>query len=276
MNSISHTTDIADSTRTTPTAHTTHAALTVYLCDNTLDGILSAIYLAWEDGTSHTDVRVKHFNNYSLFEEYKECTTDSELAQKVRSSILRKLSFEFYYYIYCACMSNDEEKASYAYKLLQKGFRYGTGILNNLNDPVVFKVFRLKRTVSSEACRYREFIRFEELDNGILCGRIAPDNNIITMIADHFADRFPLENWIILDTKRNLSLVHPAGSGYILTENITEDSLFGKHSLSEKEQSYQALWKRFFDTTAIEERINPALQRTLMPLKCRTYLHECR
>ena len=29
--------------------------VTVYLCEDTIDGIFTAIYRAWADGTSHTD-----------------------------------------------------------------------------------------------------------------------------------------------------------------------------------------------------------------------------
>ena len=43
----------------------------VYLCDNSIEGIFSAIYKAWEAGTSHTDVRCADVvSNYSLFENY--------------------------------------------------------------------------------------------------------------------------------------------------------------------------------------------------------------
>ncbi len=245
---------------------------TVYLCEDSLDGIFSAIYTAWEAGTSHTDVRVKNTSTMSFFEEYVELDTDYELSAKVSNSIIRKLSYELYYYVYCACMSDDAGKASYVYKFLQRAFRIGPGVIDMLTDSYTAKICELKRAVSNEACRYREFVRFEELDNGVLAGRIAPTYNIIAMIANHFADRMPCENWIIIDTSRNLSVVHVSGKGYILTTDISEDSLFNTHSYSDDEDNFQSLWKRFFDTIAIKERINPKLQRNLMPLKCRTYM----
>ena len=245
---------------------------TIYLCEDSLDGIFSAIYTAWAAGTSHTDVRVKDNGTMSFFEEYIEHPTDYELSSKVADSIIRKLSYEIYYYIYCACMSDNSDKASYIYKFLQKAFRIGPSVINMLTDPYVSGICELKRAVSNEACRYREFIRFDELDNGILAGRIAPTYNVVAMIANHFADRMPCENWLILDTKRNLCVVHAAGKGYALTTDIKEEDLFDTHSYSAQEEDFQALWKRFFDTIAIKERINPKLQRNLMPLKCRTYM----
>ncbi len=246
---------------------------TVYLCEDSIDGIFSAIYKAWAAGTSHTDVRINSLHTMSLFEEYVYSDTDYELAGKVASSIICKLSYEVYYYIYCACMSNDDNKASYVYKFLQRAFKVGPTAIDMVQHPDTLRIYELKRAVSNEACRYREFIRFEELDNGILAGRISPAHNIVAMLANHFADRMPCENWIILDTKRNISVVYATNKGYVLTTDITEEQLFNLHSLSTYEDNFQALWKRFFDTIAIKERINPKLQRNLMPLRCRTYMN---
>ena len=249
-----------------------NATTTVYMCEDNFESILSAIYRAWSEGTSHTDVRVKSMDTFSFFEEYIESATDSVLSAKVADSIIRKLSYEIYYYTYCICMSNQPDKASCAYKFLQTAFRNGTKVIDMLYNPYVSRAYELKRAVSNDACRYREFIRFEELDNGILVGRIAPTHNIVAMIANHFADRMPMENWIILDTIRSAAVVHSAGHGYILTESISEEQLFKAHAYSQTEDCFQDLWKRFFDTIAIKERINPKLQRNLMPLKCRTYM----
>ena len=39
----------------------------------------------------------------------------------------------------------------------------------------------------------------ENFENGILFSEITPKAQILTCVADHFEDRFPLENWIIYD-----------------------------------------------------------------------------
>lgn len=245
---------------------------TIYLCDDCAEGIFTAIYKAWEAGTSHTDVRVRSNSSFALFEEYIDVDTNNTLSEKVATSILRKLSFEVYMNVYYACLSDDENKASCIYHFLQKAFKYGAGIINKLQDNDVNNVYKLRRAVGNEAGYYREFIRFEELENGVLAGRIEPKYNIVPLISDHFADRMHNEHWIILDTKRSISAVHVAHKGYAFTDQITETDLLNFSGLSKKEADFQALWKRFFDTIAIEERINPDLQRSLMPLRFRKYM----
>ena len=247
--------------------------ITVYLCEDTIDGIFSAIYRAWENGTSHTDVRVECDASCRLFEEYIRSTTDIVLAQKVRQSIINKLSDEVYSYVYQAALSCESDKASSIYRFLQKAFRTGPNILNYLQDCDVMRVFELSRFVGREAHKYLGFVRFEELENGILAGCINPRSNVVPILAEHFADRLHNENWLILDTTRELAAVHTAGKGYMLHLGITEAAL-KTLSLSPEENDFKQLWNRFFDTIAIKERVNPELQRTMMPLRYRTYMGE--
>ena len=55
-----------------------------------------------------------------------------------------------------------------------------------------------------------------------------------------------------------------------------EEAAFDELELrySEEEEDMQKLWKLFVDTIAIRERINPHLQRQLLPLRFRTYMKE--
>lgn len=246
---------------------------TIYLCEDTVEGIFTAIYKAWEDGTGHTDVRIFGEFSLSFFEDYIEVSPDAQLARKVSSAIITKLSFDVYLHVYYACICEDPQKASFIYRFLQKAFAVGSGILNLLQDEDVNRIHKIKLSVGNEAGHYREFVRFEELENGVLIARVCPQHNIVLLIADYFADRMHNEHWIILDTKRSISAVHTAHQGYALTGEITEKKLLAFSAFSKKEAEFQALWKRFFDTIAIEERINPKLQQSLMPLRFRRYMN---
>ena len=43
---------------------------------------------------------------------------------------------------------------------------------------------------------------------------------------------------------------------------------------SEDEKQLQKLWKLFVNTIAIKERVNPKLQRQMLPLRFRKYMKE--
>ncbi len=247
--------------------------VTIYLCEDTVDGIFTAIYRAWADGTGHTDVRVRKDDTMSLFETYIFSESSAELAQKVQRSILQKLSADVYELCYQAMLSCDENKASALYHFLQKAFRCGPSIVNHLNDSDVFRIFELSRAVGREAHNYLGFVRFEELKGNVLSARIRPQANVTPLLAPHFTDRLHTENWIILDTARSFAAIHPAGKPYFLQYGMTEELLLSVPA-SESEKDWKNLWSRFFDTIAIKERENPDLQRCLLPLHYRTYMPE--
>ena len=241
-------------------------------CEDTVDGIFTAIHKAWEIGTSKTLIEIKGMKTMTLFADYVEVETDSEIAAKVANSVMRKISPEAYYYVYRSALSDNEDKAQLIYEFLQKAFRIGPDIVNHLKDDSVMKVFEMTRKVGNEAHRYLGFVRFFELENGVLASKFNPLANVITIVADHFADRMHNENWIILDTNRNLAAVHRAGYGYVLTQDINEKTLDEFSRKSENEEKFQALWQKFFDTIAIEERKNNKLQQQMMPLRYRKYM----
>lgn len=244
----------------------------ICLCEDSVDGIFTAIHKAWELGTSRTMIEVRGIRNISLFSEYIEIETDTYLANKVAESVRRKISPEVYYYIYRSALSDNDDKAQFIYEFLQKAFKIGPGIVNHLQDDNVMKVFEMTRRVGNEAHRYLGFVRFVELKNEVLVSKIDPHANIVPLIADHFADRLHTENWIILDTKRDFAAVHRAGKGHVFTSNISEADLDGFSAKSENEEKFNSLWERFFDTIAIEERKNDKLQKQMMPLRYRKYM----
>ena len=94
----------------------------------------------------------------------------------------------------------------------------------------------MKRRVSNEAHYFIEFVRFRELENGVLFSEIEPKNRVLTCIAEHFADRFPME-WVIYDNTHQEFLVHPAGKHWVLVQgevperNVTEQITEARRSM---------------------------------------------
>lgn len=256
-------------------------------CDGSVNGIFTAIYRAWEIGTQKTTVSVAKYENITLFDEYIFFESDEETASKVAASIRNKLSDEVYYRVYAAALSCQEDRGEAIYRFLIKAFRIGRNILNQLADPDVMRVFELERRVSRENHHYRGFLRFGQ-GNNTLISRISPDNNILDLVTHHFADRLLNDNFIIIDTSRNVCSLHKAGShSYILTpisdkqiEDIIDStrestSPYAPIKSGEKytNESIEQLWEVFRGAIAIEPRRNEKLQQQMMPLKYRTYMN---
>ena len=151
--------------------------------------------------------------------------------------------------------------------------RYRKQLMGNLANPAIHRVFELARFTANEAHYHLEFLRFRELENGILYAEIGPKNNVLTFIVPHFADRFPLENFVIYDERRNIYAMHPARGDWYLVYGEEEVNQI-EHTLSQEEKKYSELFCQFFHTIAIKERENYRLQRNMLSLRYREYMTE--
>ena len=242
----------------------------VFLCEDEIDGMFTGIYDAWVSGYGHDHVRVEvqSGQTYALFCRYVMVRTDPEKAEKVARSVRRKISERAYQLLCRAALSAEEGKADAMYRFLVEGFRYGAKVTAMLANPAVMRIFEIDRYVGNESHLFREFIRFKHLNSGIYFGRIEPVNRIATLLAPAFEDRMPGEDWAIYDATWNDVVVHRANGPWVLVhpegrewERMLQDS--------EEEEEFQNLWKTFFTAIGIEQRRNPACQRSHMPLRYR-------
>lgn len=246
---------------------------TIYLCDDDLDSIFTAIYDAWASGKGHRHIRLQMNRavTMELFCDYVTVIPDADKAQKVSRSIREKISPKAWHMVYRAAMSPEDSRADDIYRFLIGGFYYGARAADMLAEPAVRRIQELNRTIANEAHYHKEFLRFDATAEGILFARIRPKGNVLAMLAPHFADRLSGENFLILDVGRQLAAIHPAGKDWYLTTLSREQA---ETLLSQKPDEYRDLWKTFYDTIAIRERINPLLQRNNMPLWYREFMTE--
>ena len=245
----------------------------ILLCESIPEGIFSAVYYAYEQkmNPNTTFIQLTDIENYELFANYVYVETDFEKAEKVDKTIAKRFGEISYSYIWYVLYSREAERGNAVYHTIARGLAgaYKGELVNYLQDPYVLAVSRMRQNVWCEAHHYMGFVRFQELKSKILYSEIEPKNQILPIIAGHFADRFPKENFIIKDKGRNQYVVHEAGKGYVFHQEEQEGISITKDMYSKEELEIQNLFKIFHKTIAIEERTNLNLQRKLMPLRFR-------
>ncbi len=274
------------------------------ICEDSLEGVFTGIYDAYLKKKPHGQVHlcVGQEDNYRLFAVYEECRPDEGKAVKVARTIGRELGHEAYMSICRALASPQPDKGEAVYKTVVAGLsmKNRKQVMGNLKNPYIHRVFELARFTANEAHYHVEFLRFRELENGILYAPMGPKNNVITFVVPHFADRLPLENFVIHDTLRGIYALHPAGKDWYLVSGAQgepggRDGLENHDSLpgavpgkdhrepvpgappmpfSEGEEKYSELFTHFFHTIAVKERGNYGLQRNMLPLRYRKYMTE--
>ncbi len=250
--------------------------MTVYRCGDSLDSIFTAIYLAYEERRDHMDTCISLTDDPVLFAQNVYVTPDQEKMIKVMRSLCRIFGEKDYMSLCMALASKDERKAQAVYRTVVDGLsakRKAGHLFDNLANDEVHYAFSLARVVNREIGHLREFVRFQELENGLLYSKIGPKNSVVAFLMPHFSDRMPQENFMIHDEGRGVFGIHPAGRRwYLFYGGESENGI--TFEVSAAEQAYQELLKYFCHKIAIEERKNLKLQRNMLPLRFRKYMTE--
>lgn len=241
----------------------------IYVCHDHITGLYSAIYDAWKERRATGDAGIAFIGSVEqkFFCEYVECEEKEEKAIAVEKLIKTHLGMDAYWKLYHAALSGDPAKgdAILGTMFAARTLTDSTKIMEHITNPSVEKVFSLSRKVANEAHYFKEFLRFRELEGGILYAKIEPKSQILTCIAPHFADRLPLENWMIYDATHEMFVVHEARKNWILVSGESAD-MEQLDRLSEEEKRIQELWKGFFESISIKERESYERQRGHLPI----------
>lgn len=264
------------------------------ICEDSLEGIFTAIYDAYalREGHEHIHIQTGEEDNYRLFAVYLHSCPDYVKTNKVIKTLKSRLGDEVYLALCRAAASCDPGKGEAVYRTVVEGITAGSGrrTMDNLRDPYVARTHELARRTANEAHKEIEFLRFGELEGGILYARIGPENNVMAFIMPHFADRLPTENFLIHDEKRDLYGVHPANKDWYLVSGAGSvwQSAGSRDAggipapggpgigmrLSGKERRYRDLFALFHETIAIGSRRNKRLQQQMLPLRFQEYMFE--
>lgn len=250
----------------------------VYLCSDGMSGIFSAVYDAWKEcRDKNAGIGLSGLTEQEFFCEYVEVEESQRKVRAVEQLICRYMGVQTYEDICYALLSEDPGRGDAVFHLMQAARRVEQSrkIMDHLGNPYVRKVFELKRSVVNESHQFIEFIRFRELKNGVLLAEISPRSRVLTCIAGHFADRFPLENWMICDRTHGEVIVHEKQKQWVLIRDILPDQIIAGE-VSKEQEEYEKLWKLFFHTISIRERENPGLQRGHLPVRFRGDMTEFR
>ncbi len=251
----------------------------ILICEDSPEGVFTAIYEAYALRIPHERVslQIGETENFRLFSVYRKILPNEEKAQKVMNTLKRRFAKRDCYDLWMALLAEDKRKADAVYKTIVWGLSGNIkgSILAHMADDNVRLVVELSRRVGNEMHRMREFLRFAELENGILYAVIGPKDNVLAMVTEHFADRLPMENFLIFDEGREVFAVHPAGKEWFLMKGCAEYKEEDREiRYSAVEEYYQELFRGFCHSISIESRKNLKLQQNMLPLRFRPYMVE--
>lgn len=239
----------------------------IYCYDGSFEGLLSCVFVSFERRELPCGIISEEPEQLSL-SEILRVEASHEKAERVLKAIPKKICPQAEEIVKKAFLSCEAGKDLLILEYLQKGFRYGRKIIDMLADDTVNAINRAVLFCGNEAQKMREFIRFSDY-GGYLVSVIEPKNKVIPMIAGHFTDRLPNENFLIYDKSHGMALIYCDRKAEI-AENIE----FELPPATAEEQRYRELWRGFYNAIAIKERYNPRCRMNFMPKRYWAHMTE--
>lgn len=252
--------------------------MNVFVYDKSFEGLLTAVFDAYFRKT-FPDVLLAEGTPLPLF--YKEIVTvytDGEKADRVWAGLRKKLSATALLCISACWLSELPEADALIFRYIRKVIDGPKSVEMNFGDPDVLDMSKLSKKVAQERLRVVQFIRFQKAVDGTFFGAIEPVYNVLPLAIAHFKDRFIDQKWLVYDLKREYGY-------YYDLETVTEvrfeektshllSGLLDESLMAKDEKLFQQLWKTYFKSTTIKERINPKLHRQHLPVRFWKHLTE--
>ena len=245
-----------------------------FLCEDSLDGLFTAVYDAWDSRCGHENVEicVREPENLEFFCQERTVSTDSSKSSRVASTLRKRLGWRGYQILCYAAASCFPDKGTAIYHSIVR-LLTGRSDFSDRRNPHIRRLMELYRTSFYEFDHLRGFLRFRELSSGVLAALIRPKNDLLLFLGAHFQDRMHGEAFFICDCGRSRLCLHePDGAcGLVSGVSLTEEQL---DSYASDGEAFESLFRTFCRHISIPERKNLSLQRQMLPLRFREFMPE--
>ena len=252
--------------------------MNIYIYDSTFEGLLTVVfdaytYKAFPDRILGGNEVLPLFSIAAF-----RVVTDAGKAQRVWLGLHKKISKEACGMLSVVFLSELPDVEMLLFRYMQKAFAAATSIEVNFADEDVLQCAKIYRLVGREAERMRMFVRFQKTADDIFFAPIEPKYNVLPLVADFFTDRFGDQKWVVYDVKRRYGLYYDLQK----TEEVVFDQLdfdlqtgkLNDAQAAADERLFQSLWKSYFSSITIKERLNPKLHRQHLPKRFWRFLPE--
>lgn len=239
----------------------------IVLYDGSFEGFLTLVYDVYYRKITTSKI-LREVPNTLILDDILVVEYQEEKSLKVLEALNKKFTKNNFETIFNIFMCDSVEFELDLLHFIILGFR-SQKELENINHPFIFNIQNLQKELFRYNHKMTGFIRFIELDDGMLYGKIETKFNIVYHLGIHFLERFNNQNYIIHDISRKLAFIKNES-----LIGVQEVATFDEPTMSVNEEKFSNLWKTFFASVSIESRTNKKLQRQMVPLLYRTFMTE--
>ena len=230
-----------------------------YRYDGSFGGFLTCVYESYVHREAPACFLTREEGRFSLWPE-RTVDTSPVHARRVYRSLHEKMGREGRSLITQGFLTCLPERELHLWRLIQLGYEQGPKVAQLLTDARVLTVRKAVQQLQSEAHQFKGFVRFSDQD-GLLIGEISPKNRVLPLLRPHFCARYAGAPLVLYDRTHGEALFTRSGGHWTITP--VDD--FHISAPGQEERDFRALWRRFYDTVAIQGRENPRCRMTHMP-----------
>jgi probable DNA metabolism protein len=246
--------------------------------DKTFEGFLTLVFDCYEMREFPGKIVGTEESSQLVFPVDHEVITDEAKAKRVWDGLHKKDSKESCQLLYRAFLSEKEDIEPAILNYVREAFQSPVNIELNFGNPFVLEMLKTSRKVNREAQRILMFVRFQKTADDIYYASYDPQYDVLPLVIDHFEKRFSDQKWIIYDTRRRYGFYCDlkTTTEITFTENLVSSvtGQIDKSIMDKDERLFQELWKSYFKSMCIRERLNPKLHRQMLPKRFWKYLTE--
>jgi probable DNA metabolism protein len=245
--------------------------------DKTFEGLLTSVFDAYSR-KMFPDYLLSEYEPSSLFTQAEyTVVTATDKSARVWEALEKKLTKDVCSMLVHVWLSELPGSDELLFRYIRKAIDSPRNISTNFADNDIVEVDKIARKVSREGLHLIQFVRFQKTSDDLFFAPVSPVFNSLPLTMNYFTNRFADQKWLIYDIKRRYGFYYDLKIAEEVTLDNDEHLLSGKLNeelLSHDEQLFQQMWKSYFQSITIRERINLKLHRQHMPRRYWKFMPE--
>lgn len=242
----------------------------IYTYDGSFEGLLTTLFYTYNKQIELSIIKEKLYLP-NLLDEVFFIPTECNKAERVYRSLEDKLSSTTLSYVYFLYLSEIPQVENLILDYIRLCYRYSDTINLAKNNNIIHQVDLYVKRVTKEVHRMIGFVRFKEIAPLLFYAPIETDHNILPLLKEHFERRFSDQTFIIHDCKRHQALFY--NQKYSVLHLLSPEE---SHQLEtcNIQDPFEVLFKKYYDSATIQERLNPKRRNAFMPSRYFKHLVE--
>jgi DNA polymerase len=186
-----------------------------------------------------------------------ECTSDSGMVADVKITQPKRVSRQFFELAHDVACHKDIRRWSLLYQLLWRISRKEPRVLEDMADPLVLQLLRMRKQVRFDRHKMTAFVRFRRTTDGSYIAWYEPEHHIGEFALPYFVRRYAEMEWALLMPEVSF---YWNKSELLTGAGVASDPFDGEDGIEE-------LWKGYYAAIFNPARVKVKMMKREMPVR---------